>query len=148
MPRRASSRRPTGRGARPGRVAVAAAIALCCLPFAAGGQTITIDSGACRALTAHQPAPDVAYRPGVDATGRAVAPADLSGGPSPVAQSFVFDLNADLRPFLPPGSRLFQPQIGVGRITVGADGGLLFNGQRLAGEDRAAVAALCRRPAR
>ena len=28
----------------------------------------------------HEPAPDVAYQPGVDVHGRAVAPADLNGG--------------------------------------------------------------------
>ena len=68
--------------------------------------------------------------------------------PSPLVQSFTFDLNADLRRYLPAGSQLFQPQLGLGRVTIGADGAVLFNGQRLGGEDRAAVAALCRRSVR
>ena len=36
-----------------------------------------IDAATCRLLERHHPAPDVAYRPGVDVQGRAVAPADL-----------------------------------------------------------------------
>lgn len=114
----------------------------------AAAQTVVVDTAACRVLTPHQPAPDVAFRPGVDATGRPVAPADLGGGPSPVARSFAFDLNADLRPYLRPGSALFQPQLNVGRVAVGADGTVLFNGQRLDDGDRAALAAACRRVVR
>lgn len=34
----------------------------------------------CRALVGYTPAPDVEYKPGVDAQGRRVAPADLPGG--------------------------------------------------------------------
>ncbi|MCR9221915.1 MAG: hypothetical protein NXI21_16945 [Alphaproteobacteria bacterium] len=40
---------------------------------------VRITEADCRRLLAHRPAPDVAYRPGVDVRGRAVAPADLPG---------------------------------------------------------------------
>ena len=39
---------------------------------------VTIAESECRNLTVHTPAPDVKYRPGQDAQGRAVAPADLN----------------------------------------------------------------------
>ena len=40
---------------------------------------IVITKVDCSRLVRHQPAPDVAYRPGVDARGRAVVPADIPG---------------------------------------------------------------------
>lgn len=43
-----------------------------------GAQTITVAPSACHALSAHTAADDVAYQPGVDVDGGAVAPADLS----------------------------------------------------------------------
>jgi hypothetical protein len=110
-------------------------------------QTIVVDNAACRALTvAHQPADGVAYAPGVDARGRAVAPANLNAPAPPVlAPSFTFDLGVDLRPYLPAGSPLFQPRLDVGRVTVGPTGAVLFNGQPLPQQDLAALAAACRR---
>jgi hypothetical protein len=146
MARAAKYRRWRSRGAIPGFAAAVFAAML----HAAAAQTVVVDSAACRALTVHQPAPDVAYRPGVDAMGRAVPPADLGGAPqpSPLARNFVFDLNADLRPYLRPGSALFQPQLSVGRVSVAPDGTVLFNGQPLGQADRAALAAACRQPPR
>jgi hypothetical protein len=135
-----------GRGAIPGLVAswiLLAAIGS--LPAVA--QTVIVDTAVCRSVTLHQPAPDVAFRPGVDVTGRPVVPADLGAAPQILPQAFTFDLNADIRPFLPPGSPLFQPQLSVGRVTVGGDGSVMFNGQRLGGADQAALATLCRRQA-
>jgi hypothetical protein len=135
-----------GRGAIPGLVA---SWVLFAAPGggAASAQTVVVDTAVCRNVTLHQPAPDVAFRPGVDVTGRPVAPADLGASPQVLPQTFTFDLNADIRPFLPPGSPLFQPQLSVGRVTVGGDGSVMFNGQRLGGADQAALATLCRRQA-
>ncbi len=112
-------------------------------------QTIVVDTAACRALVvAHQPADDVALKPGVDVRGRPVAPAELAA-PTPVlAPNFTFDLNADLAPFLAPGSRLFQPQLNVGRVTIAPDGNVAFNGRPLAATDAAALATVCRRAPR
>ncbi len=45
-------------------------------PVSAG--LITVNSGDCAAIAAHAPDEDVAYQPGVDAYGNAVAPADLN----------------------------------------------------------------------
>jgi hypothetical protein len=41
---------------------------------------IAISRADCERLVRHQPAPDVAYQPGVDVHGRPVVPADLGGG--------------------------------------------------------------------
>lgn len=110
-------------------------------------QTVVVDSAACRALANHQPAPDVAYRPGVDVRGRPVVGADLNPSPPVLPPTLTFDLNADLAPFLPSGSRLSLPQMGVGRVTLGPDGKVLFNGQQVGQGDGAALAAACRRAA-
>ena len=62
-----------------------AALALCGGPALAqqdaAGQPvrIVITKTDCSRLIRHVPAPDVAYQPGVDAKGRAVAPADMPG---------------------------------------------------------------------
>ena len=44
-----------------------------------GAVEITVTPKDCRRLVAHKPADDVTYKPGVDAYGRPVAPADLAG---------------------------------------------------------------------
>jgi hypothetical protein len=41
---------------------------------------IAISRKDCQRLVNHEPAPDVAYQPGVDVHGRPVVPADLGGG--------------------------------------------------------------------
>jgi hypothetical protein len=108
-------------------------------------QTLLVESSVCRALAVHRPAPDVAYRPGLDVQGRPVAPADLHSSAPWLAPNFTFDLNADLRGYLPPSSALSHPQLQVGRITLRPDGAVLLNGQELATAETARVALLCRR---
>jgi hypothetical protein len=116
-------------------------------PSGARAQTIVVDSAACRTLATHHPSPDVAYRPGVDVRGRPVAGADLAPSAPVLSPSFTFDLNVDLAPYLPAGSRLSMPQMGVGRVTLGPDGKVMFNGQQVGQGDGAALAAACRRVA-
>ncbi len=124
-------------------------IVVCLLGDAAAAQTLIVEGSACRALVAHVPAVDTAYQPGVDARGRVVAPADLAGSAPPaLASSFTFDLRVDLAPYLPRTSPLFQPQLGIGRVTVSPDGSVVFNGQKLDSPERAAIAALCQRAPR
>ncbi len=43
-----------------------------------GAQQITVGPTSCEALTAHTPRDDVEYRPGVDVSENAIAPADLN----------------------------------------------------------------------
>lgn len=110
-------------------------------------QALEVSSRDCARLVEHRARADVEYKPGVDARGRPVKPADLSPGPTIAApQSFSFDVNVDLKKFgVPANSVLSQPNAGVGKITV-EDGGrrVLFNGQVLGSREQEALTALCR----
>src|SRR5579885_1031680 len=84
----------------------------------AAAQQVAVSEQDCKMLVTHNPAPDVTYTPGVDVYGRSVAPADLSPPQIQTPQTFVFDVNADLRKYGVPGnSGLLLPSVGVGRIT-------------------------------
>ncbi|RJF84925.1 hypothetical protein D3877_10680 [Azospirillum cavernae] len=136
---------------RVGLMVGAGLLVLCGAAQAQQGRA-TVDPALCRALTRHQPAPDVAYKPGVDVKGRAVAPADLPGsaGSSLSTERFEIPLTLDLARRL--GVKLPTaglPTAGlpgameIGRMTL--DGGrLLLNGQPLGGASEAELVALCR----
>ena len=101
----------------------------------------------CRAVVAHQPAPDVAYQPGVDALGRPVAPADLGGSPQirlpdPLVIPITVDLAERLGLSTDPGA--LEPELQVGVVTVDRAGRVTFNGVPLTSDDQAALEAACR----
>ena len=126
---------------------IVAVLALSAAPALA--QQATVTDRECRQLVDHVAAPNVAYQSGVDARGRPVAPADLpsSGGQIQPPQNFTFDLNTSLTGFgIPSNSPIFQPTVGVGKITV-EEGGkrVLFNGQPIGSSETAAIAELCKR---
>lgn len=82
---------------------ICASIAVAIWAAPAGAGKVVIAGRECaRLVTEHVPAPDVAYRPGTDARGRKVAPADLNGGYSriQVPKEIEFDISVDLRNFL------------------------------------------------
>lgn len=55
----------------------------------------------CRRVVRHQVSADVAYKPGVDVRGKAVAPADLSGGFTiPLPDVYEFNITKDLSAYL------------------------------------------------
>ena len=60
-----------------GSIAVILSVAAWAAPASA---EIAISRKDCQRLVSHEPAPDVAYQPGVDVHGRPVVPADLGGG--------------------------------------------------------------------
>jgi hypothetical protein len=112
-------------------------------------QQATVTDRECRQLVDYTASPDVNYKPGVDSRGRPVAPADLpsSGGQIQAPQNFTFDLNTSLTGFgIPSTSKIFEPQVGIGKITV-EDGGkrVLFNGQPIGNAETNAIAELCKR---
>jgi hypothetical protein len=121
------------------------ALLLAAAAASATAQTVVVDSAACRRLVQHQPSADVAYRPGVDSRGRAIASADVNPTPTALAGEFTFDLNVDLAGRVPAGSQLFEPQLGVGRVTIRPDGQVAFNGRPVGDPDRAALGELCAR---
>jgi hypothetical protein len=121
-------------------------LAVCLVAAApAWAQQTTITGVDCRKLVRHQPAPDVAYKPGVDVKGRKVAPADLNDAPQiKVPETITFDAAVDLRRFgIPNSSPLFQPNVSVGRVDVQQDGKVFFNGQRLGNPEVAALEEFC-----
>ncbi|MDP7344520.1 MAG: hypothetical protein QF767_14405 [Alphaproteobacteria bacterium] len=117
-----------------------------------GAQTITVSPNDCQALTAYTPSDDVAYKPGVDVDGNAVAPADLNS-------SGQLNLDTDHEFWLPidvplqdvitidPADNMDAiraSDIGVGTVTV-KNGQACFNGEPLGDADSHAVAAECAR---
>jgi len=129
------------------RLCLAAGLVLIAAP--AWAQKVTVTGTDCRRLVTHQPAPDVAYKPGVDVKGRKVAPADINDAPQiKVPETITFDAAADLRRFgIPSSSPLFEPNVSIGRVDVFQDGRVLFNGQRLGNQEIAALEELCRQSA-
>ena len=125
------------------RLCLAACLVIASAP--AWGQKVTITGVDCRKLVRHQPTGDATYKPGVDARGRKVAPADINGAPQiRVPDTITFDAAADLRRFgIPPTSPLFQPNVHVGRVDVQQDGRVFFNGERLGSPEVAALEELC-----
>jgi hypothetical protein len=107
-----------------------------------------IDTATCRLLERHQPAPDVAYRPGVDVQGNAVAPADLPAERGlNLPQTVAVDIRIPVRKLL---GRATPPLTGdadirVGQVLVGPDGRVTFNGREIG--DGPVIAA-CRAAAR
>jgi hypothetical protein len=129
------------------RFCLAACLVVIAAP--AWAQTVTITGVDCRKLVRHQPSADATYKPGVDARGRKVAPADINGAPQiKVPETITFDAAVDLRRFgIPNSSPLFQPNVGVGRVDVLPDGRVFFNGKRLGDPEVAALEELCRQAA-
>jgi hypothetical protein len=87
--------------------------------------------------------PSADYKPGVDANGGAVAPADLpSTPPTPNVDNFPIEINQHLaRRFnLPPGG---TAKAVLGYVTI-RDNQAYFNGQRLNADQTSALAEACR----
>ncbi len=115
---------------------------------AGGGITVQISERDCRWLTRHVPAEDVAYRPGVDVRGRAVAPADLDTFGSITAPDQVYiGLDVPLGAFLEDGGprRLREAEVNIGHVVVDlTTSQVYYNGRLLADPDIAQLAVACR----
>jgi hypothetical protein len=111
-----------------------------------GQGVVVIDPRACQILDRHVPDADVTYRPGVDAQGRAVAPADLPGSAGAMAADFpiTFDITADIaqRIGLPAGSGLGVGNVAAARVEVVGDR-VLLNGRDVGGPARGEIQVLC-----
>ena len=109
----------------------------CALPVTAQ----TIAERDCRRLERHVPAPDVAYRPGADVRGRAVAPADLNPSVGIVPERLAIYLGVDLRERLGlPPDLIADLPLGIIEIDRGT---VLFNGRPIAPDAAAGLAAAC-----
>lgn len=124
-------------------VAVAVITVALCHAVAAD---VAITRRDCQYLVRHQPAPDVAYQPGVDVHGQAVAPADIGGGVQiklPETIYIPIEMGIGDRYHIPANSALWQATAEIGTVAVTGDQ-VTFNGQPLTADDNAALAALCR----
>lgn len=118
--------------------------------YAQTGSTseIRISPADCQRLVQHRPDADVAYKPGVDARGNPVAPADLPGQARiAVPNEITINLTVDLlRQYGVPSTSPLAPrgEASVGTVTYDiAAGRMTFNGQPLSDPDQAALAAAC-----
>lgn len=107
-----------------------------------------ISADACQAIQVYTPDPSVAYVPGVDIDGRAVAPADLpdSGSLTMSEQDISIDLRVPLSQFfaIPAGLQpvIGDALIGVGQVTL-RDGTPYLGDKRLTGQEQNALAKAC-----
>ncbi|MCS6854402.1 MAG: hypothetical protein NZ523_06565 [Elioraea sp.] len=121
------------------RVQLASGLLVCAVAASAGAQSLT--PAECRLIARHLPAGDVAFRPGVDARGRAVAPADLSPAPQVVPERFVVVLSVDLRRRLGLPEEV-KPELPLGQLTV-ENGTLLLDGRPIPPDAASGLAAAC-----
>ena len=116
------------------------------------GGTISVGDP-CEGLAPYEPAPDVAYQPGVDVEGSAVAPADLPGADPLIGpeHEYKIPLEVPLEEATDTSSgsgveAVAGSSIQVGELTVVGDN-VTFNGRPLDDPDAHAVAEACaRRP--
>ena len=112
---------------------------------AAAEEAIVITEADCRLLVRHVPAADVAYEPGVDVRGNAVASADLGAPEISLPEEISIDVTALVYELLktapPPGLR--DTAIELGKV-VFRDGRLTYNGQPLGDAADATLIAVCR----
>src|SRR5690349_10976583 len=82
---------------------------------------VVVSSKACAEVVAHVPDAGVAYTPGVDVNGNAVAPADLPDTTPPiVGEDFPIFLTLDLKKkfHVPDTAKLFKFEAVVGLIAI------------------------------
>ena len=110
--------------------------------------TVEISRAACDSLSVHVPSADVAYQPGVDVNGNAVAPADLNGQPQiSVPETISIPVTIDLATNLGiPTPFLARPT--VGEVKVTRDGRVTFNGQPVGGDAQQELARRCQKAGR
>lgn len=107
-------------------------------------QGIEISKRDCARIVAHKPMADVEYKPGVDASGDPVVPADLPGSaiieaPNTIVIPITIDV-ADL--FTLPAGVAGETEIGKIEYDIMSDK-LEFNGQPLTDPQMAAISAAC-----
>lgn len=115
-----------------------------------GTTEVSVSEAVCRRLVRHVPDADIAYRPGVDVRGNAVAAADLPGtNVLKLPDKIQFDLTVDV--LSDYGVDADSPLSPIGEAKLGAvtfdtlSGALTFNGEPLGDPEQAVLAAACRK---
>lgn len=105
---------------------------------------VVITAQDCSRLVEHKPAPDVAYRPGIDVRGRSVAPADLPGSRIDVQPPKEIEFEVSFNPLKGGAARFGETTLGVGRLRYDlAKGEITLNGQPLSDPELAEIARKC-----
>ena len=113
-----------------------------------GTAEVTVSPEDCRRLVAHRPADDVTYKPGVDAYGRPVTPADLPGtqvikAPDKITFNITYDALGKLG--LTGSSSLLSGEAMIGEVSFDISFGRLeFNGEPLTDPEIAVLASACK----
>src|SRR5215475_7077827 len=82
---------------------------------------VAISRRDCDRLVNHEPAPDVAYQPGVDVHGKPVAPADLGGGSQIELPDVIYipiEVLLQGNFGIPPGSVFYDATAIIGVVSV------------------------------
>jgi hypothetical protein len=103
--------------------------------------TVVVSKADCQRLARYIPDASASadYQPGVSATGKPVAPADINQGATitpPEVYNFTLNFSA-----LP--GRFTQSTINLGQVTVTREGRVFWNGQPLEDADSAALSRAC-----
>ena len=113
-----------------------------------GAVEVQVGKKECRRLVAHKPSADVAYKPGVDAYGRPVKPADLPGtriikAPNKITIALSFDA---LEAYgISAGSTLMEGTASTGSVSYDINSGQIeYNGNSLSDPEIMALADQCR----
>ena len=106
---------------------------------------VAISRRDCERLVRHEPAPDVAYQPGVDAHGRPVVPADLGGSQIQLPDVIYIPIEVLLQEAfnIPANSVLYQATAEVGVAELRGNQ-VYYQGQLLSDPERTALEAACR----
>ncbi len=124
------------------RLLAALAGLLLAAPALAQSPQVTIAESECRNLTIHTPSPDVKYRPGTDAQGRAVAPADLGNRQRfQPPKEFTIDVTRRLASQNSSVSS-FKAEASILQLRV-KDGRVYYGDQQLGDRDQRAIAQAC-----
>lgn len=125
---------------------IAAAWLLSVTPTPADTTKLVVSKKDCARLTKHTPRADVEYKPGVDARGKKVKPADLPGGnPIKMPEQITIDIGFDLADKFGLGSGgKYEGKGYVGKVTVKGDK-VYWNDQPLDQGDQQVIADACRK---
>ncbi len=121
-------------------------LALMPLLAASAQAEIAVSRRDCERLVRHEPAPDVAYQPGVDVHGNAVAPADLGGGVQIELPDVIYipiEVLVQDKYGIPANSVLYNARAQVGVVEVRGNR-VFYEDQELTDPETAALEAVCR----
>ena len=129
------------------RLALAPILAAAPVAAQQGSGPIIVSSSACESIAHVNDASGVAYAPGVDVEGNAVAPADLAGGDTALNQAVAsapIKITVDLqkRFGIPANAKLFQGESQIGYVTI-QDGKAYLDGQPLNTAEQGLLVAAC-----